>query len=175
MALGLGITNKMARLWPGAPAAFALHEYVSLLGLAFAVFHASCHSRRSLHQLHTVAIISPIQHRGLSSILGWHRSTCILHMGDPRAYFLHPPHHRAEIMALPALRQFRNVPDGNFPRLIQRHRYQRRLGAKLLLDIRRQFAFPFDVSHPGCGDRWTLPPKQKADSGSCPAAQLRDS
>jgi predicted ferric reductase len=40
MALGLGMTNKMARLWPGAPAAFAIHEYVSLLGLAFAVFHA---------------------------------------------------------------------------------------------------------------------------------------
>lgn len=40
MALGLGITNKMARLWPGAPAAFAIHEYVSLLGLAFAAFHA---------------------------------------------------------------------------------------------------------------------------------------
>ena len=40
MALGLMITNKMARLWPGAPAAFAIHEYVSLLGLAFAIFHA---------------------------------------------------------------------------------------------------------------------------------------
>lgn len=40
MALGLGITNKMARLWPGMPATFAIHEYVSLLGLAFAVFHA---------------------------------------------------------------------------------------------------------------------------------------
>jgi predicted ferric reductase len=40
MALGLGITNKMARLWPGAPATFAIHEYVSLLGLAFAFFHA---------------------------------------------------------------------------------------------------------------------------------------
>jgi predicted ferric reductase len=40
MALGLGITNKMARLWPGAPAAFAIHEYVSLLGLVFALFHA---------------------------------------------------------------------------------------------------------------------------------------
>ena len=40
MALGLGITNKMARMWPGAPAAFAIHEYVSLLGLAFALFHA---------------------------------------------------------------------------------------------------------------------------------------
>jgi predicted ferric reductase len=40
MALGVSITNKMARLWPGAPAAFAIHEYVSLLGLAFAIFHA---------------------------------------------------------------------------------------------------------------------------------------
>ena len=40
MALGLGLTNKIARVWPGAPAAFAIHEYVSLLGLAFALFHA---------------------------------------------------------------------------------------------------------------------------------------
>lgn len=40
MALGLGLTNKVARLWPGAPAAFAIHEYMSLLGLAFALFHA---------------------------------------------------------------------------------------------------------------------------------------
>jgi predicted ferric reductase len=30
----------MARAWPGAPAAFAVHEYTSLLGLAFALFHA---------------------------------------------------------------------------------------------------------------------------------------
>lgn len=40
MALGMGITNKMARSWPGAAAAFAIHEYVSLVGLAFAAFHA---------------------------------------------------------------------------------------------------------------------------------------
>jgi len=40
MALGIGISNKMARLWPGAPAAFAIHEYVSLLGIAFVLFHA---------------------------------------------------------------------------------------------------------------------------------------
>lgn len=40
MALGLGLSNKMARVWPGAPATFAIHEYVSLLGLAFALFHA---------------------------------------------------------------------------------------------------------------------------------------
>lgn len=40
MVLGLLITDKMARSWPGAPAAFAVHEYVSLLGLAFAMLHA---------------------------------------------------------------------------------------------------------------------------------------
>ncbi len=39
MALGLGITNKTARLWPGAPTAFAVHQYASLLGLAFAAYH----------------------------------------------------------------------------------------------------------------------------------------
>jgi predicted ferric reductase len=38
--VGLGITNKLARLWPGAPAAFDLHQHLSLLGLAFALFHA---------------------------------------------------------------------------------------------------------------------------------------
>jgi predicted ferric reductase len=40
MALGLGITNKLAQIWPGGPTAFALHEYTTLLGLAFVVFHA---------------------------------------------------------------------------------------------------------------------------------------
>ena len=40
MMLGLLITDKLARSWPGAPVAFALHEFVSLLGLVFAVFHA---------------------------------------------------------------------------------------------------------------------------------------
>lgn len=39
MALGLGITNRMARLWPGGPAAFELHQYTSLLGLNLALFH----------------------------------------------------------------------------------------------------------------------------------------
>ena len=40
MALGMSITNKVSRWWPGVPASFAIHEYVSLLGLAFAAFHA---------------------------------------------------------------------------------------------------------------------------------------
>ena len=150
MALGLGITNKMARLWPGAPAAFALHEYVSLLGLAFAVFHAVV--ILGDHQLHPVTTFYSIQHCGLSSVLGRRRSTCILHLGNSGSQFLYSPRHRTEIMALFALRQFCNVSDGNFPRLVQRHRYQRRLGAKLLLDFRWQFAFPFDISHPGCRD-----------------------
>lgn len=39
MASGLIITNKMARIWPGAFTAFDLHQFTSLLGLGFAVFH----------------------------------------------------------------------------------------------------------------------------------------
>ncbi len=40
MVLGVTTTNKMAKIWPGGPAAFAIHEFTSLLGLAFVLFHA---------------------------------------------------------------------------------------------------------------------------------------
>src|SRR5438045_8894931 len=40
MASGLLISNKMARIWPGAFTAFDLHQFASLLGLAFATVHA---------------------------------------------------------------------------------------------------------------------------------------
>jgi predicted ferric reductase len=39
MVFGLMITNRMARVWPGGPTAFDLHQHVSLLGMAFALFH----------------------------------------------------------------------------------------------------------------------------------------
>jgi len=41
MCLGLLITNKLARLWPGGPMAFDLHQHTSLLGVAFALFHGA--------------------------------------------------------------------------------------------------------------------------------------
>jgi predicted ferric reductase len=39
VAFGLLITNRMARIWPGGPTAFDIHQYSSLIGLAFALFH----------------------------------------------------------------------------------------------------------------------------------------
>ena len=40
LSMGIVITNKLAQLWPGIPPAYAIHEYASLLGLGFALFHA---------------------------------------------------------------------------------------------------------------------------------------
>ena len=40
MVLGLAITNKLARAWPGGPTFAALHEHTSWLGLILAAFHA---------------------------------------------------------------------------------------------------------------------------------------
>lgn len=40
MILGLSITSKAAKAWPGGPAATDLHEHASLLGLAFGIIHA---------------------------------------------------------------------------------------------------------------------------------------
>ncbi len=40
MASGLLISNRLARVWPGGPTAFDVHQYSSLLSLAFTLFHA---------------------------------------------------------------------------------------------------------------------------------------
>ncbi len=40
MVMGVAMTNKMARIWPGGPTAFDAHQYTSLLGITFALFHA---------------------------------------------------------------------------------------------------------------------------------------
>src|SRR5512141_1494812 len=40
VALGLMVTNRLARIWPGGPAAADVHEFASLLGLAVGLFHA---------------------------------------------------------------------------------------------------------------------------------------
>jgi hypothetical protein len=70
MALGLGISNKMARLWPGAPGAFAIHEYVSLLGLAFALFHAWCYLATVIFILRLLKSSSHLQ-RWIIAPPGW--------------------------------------------------------------------------------------------------------
>jgi hypothetical protein len=43
--LGLMMTSKLSRAWPGGPVANDLHQSLSLMGLAFGVFHGSIPSR----------------------------------------------------------------------------------------------------------------------------------
>ncbi len=57
MAVGITITNRLARIWPGGPTAFDLHEYTSILGLALALFHA------------VVLIADPFIHYTLDQVL----------------------------------------------------------------------------------------------------------
>lgn len=40
MIMGLLISSKQARIWPGGPTALDLHQHSSLLGLGFGLFHA---------------------------------------------------------------------------------------------------------------------------------------
>jgi predicted ferric reductase len=39
VCMGVGITNKLVQTWPGVPPAYEIHQYTSLLGLGFALFH----------------------------------------------------------------------------------------------------------------------------------------
>ncbi len=59
MALGLLVTNKMARFWPGVPASFAIHEYVSLLGLVFVILHAIILMGDKYIQFGLVQVLTP--------------------------------------------------------------------------------------------------------------------
>lgn len=40
VAFGLLISNRLARVWPGGPAAVDLHQFASLAGVAYGLFHA---------------------------------------------------------------------------------------------------------------------------------------
>jgi predicted ferric reductase len=59
MASGLVISNKMARVWPGAFTAFDLHQYTSLLGLGFALFHGLILMANSYINYNLVQVLVP--------------------------------------------------------------------------------------------------------------------
>ena len=39
VALGVSMTSKVSRVWPGGPTAFELHQFASLWAIAYALFH----------------------------------------------------------------------------------------------------------------------------------------
>ena len=39
VGLGVSMTNKLAKVWPGVASTFEIHQFTSLLGLGFALFH----------------------------------------------------------------------------------------------------------------------------------------
>lgn len=64
MVFGLLMTNKLARLWPGGPTAFDLHQHASLLGLAFALFHALILLGDRYVQATLFQVLAPFQYAG---------------------------------------------------------------------------------------------------------------
>jgi predicted ferric reductase len=62
--LGLLITNRWARLWPGGPAAFDLHQHTSLLGIGFGLFHALILLGDRYSDYSLTALLVPLATRG---------------------------------------------------------------------------------------------------------------
>ncbi len=90
MMLGIGVTNKMARLWPGIPPAMAIHEYTGLLGWFFAGFHALILLGDKYSQYKLVQLLMPfgsVQYRPTWVGAGPARVLCLVHH---RRDFLHP-------------------------------------------------------------------------------------
>jgi predicted ferric reductase len=64
MVFGLLMTNKLARLWPGGPLAFDLHQHSSLLGLALALFHGLILMGDRYIQASLAQILVPFSYNG---------------------------------------------------------------------------------------------------------------
>ncbi len=137
MMLGVGITNKMARLWPGAPAAFALHEYLSLLGLGFAAFHGLILLGDHYANFSLAQVLTPFRHVRLSSFLGGAWAAGILHLGDRDRQLLYPQPYRSKRLAAAALCQLLYIHGRPVPRDFQWNGHQPALGAGFLLADRR--------------------------------------
>lgn len=66
MICGLLMTNKLARIWPGGPTAYDIHQHTSLLGLAFALFHGLILLGDRYIQADIRAILVPFAYTGFA-------------------------------------------------------------------------------------------------------------
>ena len=89
MASGLIITNKMARIWPGAFTAFDLHQFTSLLGLGFAAFHALILLGNAFVPYSLVQIVVPFGNDAYRQIMGGDRASGDLFVGAGERHVLY--------------------------------------------------------------------------------------
>jgi predicted ferric reductase len=68
MVFGLLMTGKLARAWPGGPAAFDLHQHTSLLGLALVLFHALILLGDRYIQATLVQVLVPFAYTGFAPL-----------------------------------------------------------------------------------------------------------
>ncbi len=68
MALGLGLTGKMAKVWPGLLQAVDLHEFTSLLGLGAALFHGLILTGDRYIQFTQLQVLIPFASQGYEPI-----------------------------------------------------------------------------------------------------------
>jgi predicted ferric reductase len=69
MMLGVGVTNKLSSFWPGLPPTIELHQFTSILGLFFGVFHALILLGDHFIQFSVVQILLPFGSIGFKPVL----------------------------------------------------------------------------------------------------------
>ncbi len=146
MVMGLLISDKIARAWPGAQAAFSIHEYVSLLGLGFAAFHALILLGDRYIGYDLRQILLPFASEGYRPLwiglgqLGLYFWAII----SVTFYVKQRIGHKA--WRLDPLRELLQFHGRNTAWHLKRHRHGSTLGASGLLDLRGKRVFPYGVS-----------------------------
>ncbi len=172
MALGLGITNKLAQIWPGGPTAFALHEYTSLLGLAFVIFHALFLLGDHYINFNLLQLLVPFSTQAYQPFwVGLGQTGFYLGLIVTLSFYI-PQANRAKSMAWFALLHLSILCGRGHSRPGNRHRSQCLLGAVVLLAHRGQPAdlvylpSPFQICSVGAGGQTSDDARPVPDKGT---------
>ena len=165
MMLGIGVTNKMARLWPGVPSAMAIHEYTGLLGWFFAGFHALILLGDQYSHYNLVQLLMPfgsVQYRptwvgvGQLGFYAWFIIAVTFYIRKLIGKKTWRVIHYASFVCYLAVRG---------PWAGERHRHRYGLGAGFLLDHNCRSYLRAGIPHP---DQPQTGPTSGCDAGCCP-------
>jgi predicted ferric reductase len=140
MVFGLLMTNKLARVWPGGPAAFDLHQHASFLGLAFALFHALILLGDRYMQATLFQVLVPFQYSGYEPL--W------VGLGQAAFYGLAIVGLSFYVKDRIGRRAWRRLCAGADAWHLERQRQRERSGARDLLGERRQRAVSDHLPRP---------------------------
>ena len=107
---GVGITNKLAARWPGLPPAIELHQFSSILGLVFVIFHGLILLGDQYINFQFLQLLIPFSTSSFKPLTVGLRWTGSIPVGAPGDQFLYPQEIGNQNLEIDPFLEFFDVP-----------------------------------------------------------------